>query len=182
MRSTHPLVWVLGFAALIVNPAVACGPSAAEDPYDYDESDMLVAVRGTWRLTFARPEGMSVILFSLDKGRAIGPSETGELAAPQVRRPQCGNRTFTRPAGACISTSELVLTATITSAEPPLATRAGSGSFYVRSLKYYGGHLELRLGADLRVTADLDDANAVKQSSVVWQGQASPATLEREAN
>jgi hypothetical protein len=56
MKSRHPLVWIVGFTAFAMNPAFACSSSDG-DEFEYGEAEMIAAVQGTWKLTYARPEG-----------------------------------------------------------------------------------------------------------------------------
>ncbi len=110
--------WLLGvFAlALVVNPYLACSSSNDDDDeFEYTESEMKRAVLGTWEGT-ASLEGESVS-FSLALELAESKSKT--QSAPRVT-PQCGTRSFVKPAAACISMSEMALTGTITSANPEL--------------------------------------------------------------
>ena len=176
MTLRHPLVCVLGLTAFIMNPGFAC--SSSDDPeFDYGEKEMVAAVQGTWRVTYTRPEGTSVVTFSV----APGPGPKGGLAAPPGLAPQCGSRTFTRPAAACISESQLWLAATVVEAEPPLDATAGAGWYLVGGLKYVGGTIELNFGSNLRVSAQIDASNAVRQSYVDWQGARVTSLLDRVA-
>jgi hypothetical protein len=174
------LVWIIGFTALIINPAVGCGGRIAPDEYTYGETEMLTAVQGTWRVTFSRPEGPSVVTFTMDKGAAPSASSNGAPAAAPGLAPQCGTRTFVRPAAACIATSQLALAAVVVEAEPPLDVANGEGWFFVAGLDYTGGHIQLKIGPDFEVNADLDANNAVKQSWIKWQGVVGDSVLARE--
>jgi len=181
MHLRHPLIGILGFTVLIINPAVGCGGSSriALDEYTFDETEMVRAVQGTWRVTFLRPEGPSVITFTMDKGAAPNASSNG-LTAPPGLTPQCGTRTFVRPAAACVATSQLALAAVVVEAEPQLDVTDGGGWFSVGSLNYAGGHLLLKIGQDFELNADLDASNAVTQSWVRWQGVLSDSVLVRD--
>jgi hypothetical protein len=176
MHLRYPLLGILGFTALIINPAVGCGGGIAPDEYTYGETEMVTAVQGTWRVTFSRPEGPSVVTFTMEKGAA----PTGGLAAPPGVEPQCGTRTFVRPAAACIATSQLALLATVVEAEPPLDVTDGQGWFSVRGLTYGGGHFLLTIGPDFELNAELDANNAVAQSWVKWQGELADSVLVRD--
>ena len=180
MHLRHPLIGIIGFAALIINPAVACGPNIAEDEFTYGETEMVTAVKGTWRVTFSRPDAPSVITFTLDQGATPSAPSNGGLTAPPGLAPQCGTRTFVRPAAACSSTSQLALAAVVVEAEPPLDVSDGQGWFFVGGLNYTGGHLQLKIGPDFELNADLDASNAVTQSWVKWQGELADAVLSRD--
>lgn len=180
MALRHPLIGIIGLTALIINPAVGCGSRDFVDEYTFGETEMLSAVQGTWRVTFSRPEGPSVVTFTLEKGVKPSGASNGGLAAPPGVGPQCGSRTFIRPAAACDSISALALEATIVEAEPPLDVAGGQGWFYVSGATYRGGHMELKIGADLQLEAYLDASNAVTQAWVKWQGVAGDSVLSRD--
>jgi hypothetical protein len=170
MSQKHPSLWIIGFTVLIINPGFACGPSDPVDNFEYGETEMVKAVEGTWRLTFSRPEGPGVVTFSLEKGPAPTAAPSGAFASPPGVTPQCGSRTFTRPAAACTTMSSLALAANVVEAEPALDATNGTGYFRAYGVTYSGGQIELKFGADLLLTANLDASNAVKQSFVQWQG------------
>jgi hypothetical protein len=101
--------------ALVVNPYLAC--SSKEDDFSYSESEFKDAVLGTWQGT-ADLDGEQVE-FSLVLEQASAKSKTQSLAAPKVK-PQCGTRSFVKPAAACISMSQMPLVGTLTSVNPEL--------------------------------------------------------------
>ena len=152
---------------LIINPGFACGPSSTEDNFEFGEPEMIKAVEGTWRVTFARPEGPGVVTFSLEKGPA--PTSPA-LTPPSGITPQCTSRSFLRPAAACSPMSSLALAAKVVEAEPPIEATEGVGVFRVSGVRYIGGHVEIRFGTALVLTANLDASNAVASSFVQWQG------------
>jgi len=102
--------------ALVVNPYLACSNSNEAD-FTYSESEMKSAVLGTWQGT-ADIDGETVE-FSLVLEQASAKSQTQSISAPPVQ-PQCGNRSFVKPAGACISMSQMPIVGTLTSANPAL--------------------------------------------------------------
>jgi len=175
MKSHHPLVWVLGFTAFVMNPAFACSSSPSEDEFDFGVKEMIGAVQGTWRLTYARPDATSVVTFSI----APGPAGNGAVAAPPGLSPQCGSRTFTRPAAVCIPTSRLELAVSIDEADPPLDVTTSKGSYTVFGATYVAGQLELTLGPQLLVTADIASNNEIRQTYVDWQGARVTSLLDR---
>jgi len=100
--------------ALVINPYLACSSKAG---FDYSETDMKQAVLGDW-VGSADIDGESVD-FTLSLQQASDKSKTQSLAAPKVQ-PQCGSRTFVRPAAACWNTTTMPLVGTITSVSPAL--------------------------------------------------------------
>ena len=177
MKSHRPLAWVLGFTAFVMNPAFGCSSSSPDADFQFGEKEMTAAVQGTWRLTYAHPEGTGVVTFTV----APGPASNGGLASPPGLVPQCGNRTFTRPAAACSPTSQLRVIATVVDAEPPLDSVDGAGWFTTFGVQYSGGNLELTFGANLRASAAIDASDKIRQSYVDWQGARVTSLLERIA-
>ena len=136
---------------------------------------MVAAIQGKWRLTLARPEGAGSVTFTLEPG----PKSNSPLAYPPTRTPQCGTRTFTRPAAACGPESILELAAHVVEADPALDTADGKGWYAVAGLQYRGGNIELRFGSNLHVSAYLEASNAVRQTDTDWQGARVTSLLER---
>ena len=171
MSRKHPSLWVLAFTVLIINPEFACGgASSTEDNFEFGEPEMIQAVEGAWRVTFARPEGPSVVTFSLEKGPAPTAAPSAMPAPLPGITPQCTSRSFLRPAAACSPMSSLALAAKVIEAEPPIDATDGLGFFHVYGLTYRGGQAEIRFGTDMVLTANLDASNAVMSSFVQWQG------------
>lgn len=108
------LLGVFGLS-LVVNPYLAC--SSGDDEFSYSESELKAAVLGNWQGT-ADLDGEQVE-FSLALDQAPAKSKTQSLSAPNVK-PQCGTRSFVKPAAACISMSEMPLVGTLTSVNPEL--------------------------------------------------------------
>jgi hypothetical protein len=106
------LLGVFGLA-LVVNPYLAC--SSNEDGFAFSESDLKAAVLGTWQGT-ADIDGETVE-FSLVLDQASAKSQT--LSAPKVQ-PQCGARSFVKPAGACTSSTTMPVSGTLISVNPAL--------------------------------------------------------------
>lgn len=114
MNEKWLLLGVFGLA-LVVNPYLAC--SSKEDDFDYTESEMKQAVLGEWVGT-AELDGESAD-FTLSLQQASAKSKTQSVSAPKAQ-PQCGSRSFVKPAAACWSTTTMPLVGTITSVNPAL--------------------------------------------------------------
>jgi hypothetical protein len=114
MNKKWLLLGVFGLA-LVVNPYLAC--SSKEDDFDYTESEMKQAVLGEWVGT-AELDGESAD-FTLSLQQASAKSKTQSVSAPKAQ-PQCGSRSFVKPAAACFSTSSMPIVGTITSVNPAL--------------------------------------------------------------
>lgn len=102
--------------ALVVNPYLACSSSGDED-FTYSEQDMKAAILGDWQGN-AELDGISVP-FTVSLEQASAKSKTQSVSAPTVK-PQCGSRSFVKPAAACASTSVMPLVGTVTSSNPAL--------------------------------------------------------------
>jgi hypothetical protein len=95
------LLGIFGLA-LVINPYLAC--SSSEEGFAFSESDLKAAVLGTWQGT-ADLDGETVE-FSLVLDQASAKFKTQSLSPPKVQ-PQCGARSFVKPAGACISNTNM---------------------------------------------------------------------------
>jgi hypothetical protein len=109
------LLGVFGFA-FVMNPYLACS-NAKESDFSYSEADMKDAALGSWEGT-AEIDGESVD-FSLVLEQASAKSKTQGVSAPKVQ-PQCASRSFVKPAGACLTMSEMLVVGTLTSVNPAL--------------------------------------------------------------
>jgi hypothetical protein len=175
MKSRYPLIFVVGFVAFAMNPTLACS-SVDEPEFDYGEAEMTKAVEGLWSLTFPLPgaEGTAAVTLRIEKGTA-----TSTLPASSIE-PQCGTRTFMRPAAACSPSSELMLAATIVDTSHPLDVPAGKGAFSVRSSKFSAGFLDLTFDTRLKVRSRIDPDGTTAETFVWWQGvQTTQTTLQR---
>jgi hypothetical protein len=106
------LVGVFG-VALVGNPYLGCSHAGASD-FTYAEADMKEAVLGTWQGS-ADIDGESVP-FSLVLEQA---SLRSRSIAPKVQ-PECGSRSFVKPAAACLSSSDMPVTGMLSSENPAL--------------------------------------------------------------
>ena len=102
--------------ALVINPYLACS-SEDESDFTYSEADMKEALLGIWQGT-AELDGEAVP-FSLVLEQSSAKSSPQNVAAPKVQ-PQCGSRSFVKPAGACVSFSTMPVVGTLTSENPTL--------------------------------------------------------------
>jgi hypothetical protein len=101
---------------LVVNPYLGCSESGESD-FTYSEAEMKLALLGTWQGT-AELDGVTTP-FSLSLEQASGKSKTQGAAAPQVQ-PQCGSRSFVKPAAACVSETTMPLVGGLSSENPAL--------------------------------------------------------------
>jgi len=145
MNKKWLILGVFGLA-LVVNPYLACS-SKEDDEFSYSESELKAAVLGTWQGT-AELDGEQVE-FSLVLEQAPAKSKTQSLAAPNVK-PQCGTRSFVKPAAACISMSEMPLVGTLTSVNPELNGAVDGEVQAYRDLGPVDVTLRLEGGKELR--------------------------------
>jgi hypothetical protein len=101
--------------ALVINPYLAC--SSSDDDFAFSESDLKQAVLGRWQGT-GDLDGETVE-FSLVLEQASAKSKAQSLSAPKVQ-PQCGARSFVKPAGACVGSTSMPVSGTLTSMNPAL--------------------------------------------------------------
>ncbi|MET0593344.1 MAG: hypothetical protein ABW133_11630 [Polyangiaceae bacterium] len=172
MKSRHPLVLAIGFVAFAMNPAFAC--SSADDGFEYGEAEMADALRGTWHLTFAGPEGPATVDFTLEQGPNPG------LPGGSTIVPACGSRRFIRSAAACITSSEMTLIARVTQSSAGIDVDGGDGKgwFRIYGAKWSGGLLELMFTGSLRLNAEINADHTVRSSRADWSGAEVASTLE----
>ena len=108
------LLGVFGLA-LVINPYLGC--SSSDEDFTYSEQDMKAAILGEWQGS-GELDGEAVA-FTLTLEQASARSKTQSLSAPGVK-PQCGTRSFVKPAAACSSESVMPLAGTIVSGSPTL--------------------------------------------------------------
>jgi hypothetical protein len=136
------IAWGLCFVvALVGNPSVACGPSAS-DSFTYGEGDMERAVVGTYSGSAGDAGAAQTLTLTIARVFAAAGSHTTSL------QPQCGNRTFFKPAGACVSSSAMLVTGDLQSAQQPIPNAQLNGEFLafhtlVGSLDMTGGGVHM---------------------------------------
>jgi len=144
MSKTWVALGVWG-AALVVNPYLACSESRESD-FTYSEADMKRAALGSWQGS-AEIDGVTTP-FSLSLEQASSTSKTQSAAAPGLR-PQCGSRSFVKPAGACVSESTMPVTGSISSESPELNGTVDGYLVAYRTLDAVELELELESGVVL---------------------------------
>jgi hypothetical protein len=102
--------------AFVVNPYLACS-NKDEPAFTYGEADMKAALLGTWQGS-AELAG-ETIPFSLTLEQASAKSRTQGVRAPGVQ-PQCGSRSFVKPAAACLSITTMPVVGVLSSENPGL--------------------------------------------------------------
>lgn len=111
--------WTLFGMVFLMNPQLACSSSEGEeDDFTYTEQDMKAVVLGDWQGT-AELDG-ETIAFTLSLEQASAKSSTQGISASTLQ-PQCGSRSFVKPAAACVTMSTLPLVGSLTSESPALS-------------------------------------------------------------
>ncbi|MGE5786549.1 MAG: hypothetical protein ACM3ZE_18270 [Myxococcales bacterium] len=127
----------LGLCVLAVNPMVACQSEAASDfGFEFDEADMRQAVVGSYIGT-TKDTGQSVRVILEQTGAPTAKS------AQHYKRVQCSTRSFVKPAAACLDTTEMEITAHVTSERPEMADVDLTGKFGVYGFELSRGQLSL---------------------------------------
>lgn len=117
LQTKSAMAWLFCGLTFLLNPQLACSDGSSSEDFDYTEQEMQAAVLGEWAgVADLQGEQHS---FTLVLEQASSSSETQGVAAPKIK-PQCGSRSFVKPAAACISTSNMPVVGTLTSDAPQL--------------------------------------------------------------
>jgi len=158
--------------ALVINPYLGCS-SSDDDEFQYSEADMKAAILGEWQGN-ADLDGESVP-FTVSLEQSSSSSKTQSVSAPRIK-PQCGTRSFVKPAAACVSESVMPLVGTVTSSNPGLNGHVTGELSASLILDQAGLRLQLEDGRTLRGTLDGDEVTDGK----VWDArQVGTFSLER---
>jgi hypothetical protein len=151
MNKPWLLLMVFG-VGLVINPYLACS-NQDEEAYTYGEADMKAALLGTWQ--GSAELGGETILFSLTLEQASAKSKTQSVGVPGVQ-PQCGSRSFVKPAAACASLTTMPVVGALSSENPGLNGAIDGSLQAYRTLE--GARLSIRLedGPTLVGTIDGD--------------------------
>jgi hypothetical protein len=142
----NPAVSILFGLASLVNPNLACSSNGEDEDFTYSEQDMKAVVLGDWQGT-AVLDGESVA-FSLSLEQASAKSGAQSVSPPPFQ-PQCGSRSFVKPAAACVSESTMSVTGNVTSEHPMLNGALEGYAVASRILNPSELHLELEDGTRL---------------------------------
>jgi hypothetical protein len=142
---------MIGGVALVINPYLACSESGESD-FTYSEADMKLSVLGAWQGS-AELDGVSTP-FSLSLEQASSKSKTQGVSAPKTR-PQCGSRSFVKPAAACVSETTMPLIGSLSSENPTLNGAVDGYVVAYRTLDIV--ELELRLETGVVLSGRIED-------------------------
>jgi hypothetical protein len=145
------LLGVFGLA-LVANPYLACSSNESQSDFTYSEAEMKSVVLGAWQGS-AQLDGEAVP-FSLVLEQASGKSKTQSLSAPALQ-PQCGSRSFVKPAAACVSSTGMPVVGTLSSINPALDGAVDGTLTAYRTLDSV--RLELRLDSGTMLYGTLED-------------------------
>lgn len=128
--------------ALVVNPYLGCSESSESD-FTYSETDMQRVVLGAWQGT-AEVDGVSTP-FTLTLEQASSKKKTQSIGAPSAH-PQCGSRSFVKPASACIAETVMPVVGSLRAASPELNGLVEGYTVAYRTLDAVELHLDLESG------------------------------------
>lgn len=148
------LLGVFGLA-LVANPYLACSSSESQSDFTYSEDEMKRVVLGSWQGS-AQLDGETVP-FSLVLEQASSKSKTQSVSAPSLQ-PQCGSRSFVKPAAACVSSTGMPVVGTLSSINPALDGAVDGSATAYRTLDSV--RLELRLESGTVLFGTLEDEAA----------------------
>lgn len=170
---TKQWLWLCAFGvALVVNPYLACS-SPKESDFDYSEAEMKDAVLGTW-LGTAEVDGEEVD-FSLTLEQAPAKAKTQSPVAP-AKSPQCAQRSFVKPAAACLNVSEMPVIGSITSVNPALN---GAVDGYVQAFRSLGpANISLRTEGGVQLAGSIEK-QALSDGTLSGQAGDSTFSLSR---
>ena len=158
--------------ALVVNPYLGCDRSGDSD-FTYAEADMKEAVLGSWQGS-ADIDGESVP-FSLVLEQASGKSKTQATVPPKVQ-PPCGLRSFVKPAAACVSSTDMPVTGTLSSENPLLDGAVEGHAQAFRTLDSVSLTLSLQDG---KVLTGAIEKQALGEGRVTAAGQLGTFSMAR---
>lgn len=123
MRRTLPAI--LGFAALVLSPQVACTGDRDPDPALAER--MRASVEGTWEYT----DGATTIRFRVEQSsREFHPDDPYASLSLFGEAYACGNHALVKPAGACVDVYHMPLDVEVVAGpalEMPRGTLTSSG-------------------------------------------------------
>lgn len=157
---------VLGAAVLILDPMGLWDDAIGKPTFDYSEADMRQAVEGSWELTLTRqldgkPREARTVRFTIVQAtkqfEQLGQRSRGLVRSANA----CGSRTLVRSAAACIPTSSMPLELVALDA----SSTKMHGQLMVIGASWFEARLDLRLGGELRVGAELDRHGKITNAS-----------------
>jgi hypothetical protein len=158
--------------AFVANPYLACSESGESD-FTYSETDMQSVVLGSWQGS-AELEGASTP-FSLTLEQASSKSKTQSIKPPRVQ-PQCGSRSFVKPAAACASETTMPVVGSLSSENPALNGPVDGYFIAYRTLEMV--ELELRLENGAVLSGGIKD-QALSEGLLRNAGQTGSFSLSR---
>jgi hypothetical protein len=173
------LASVLGLAAFLLNPNLACSGLGEEDKFQYGAAEMKAAVEGVWEAKVAYAGESAEFRFQVAQATSVQTAAHGaKRLSPREGWVQsahaCSDRSLIASAAACESSSSMPLTASYVSGDTKLgsmtlwATEAElkptTGVFSVFSLVMASGYLSVHL-AEVALSATVAPDGGVTQAS-----------------
>ncbi|AWV88038.1 hypothetical protein [Bradymonas sediminis] len=151
-------------AAFLINPLWGCGDTAESD-FSYDRQDMVEYSVGTWTGSLKLASGEQTD-FELVITEPAAQTDAQGLELRKVKQSSCNQRQFSqrlgayfvRPAFACVSSSNLAITAKLTTSDGSFRDQPLNGEMAVRSLHLSHASLSFALpdGGGLHAECDAD--------------------------
>lgn len=166
-------------AFFLLNPGVACGPMEPE--FKYGAKELRATIEGDWAVTITPTGGAPTEYQMTFKQATSAPTADTHVPARSLVRAAhaCDDRTLVASASACISSTIMPLTVTLTQGSPP-ASGTPKATFRVDSLIFTQGDLLLDVG-DLHVNATIGADRTVLGTPSLYGagGPGGTATLRR---
>ncbi len=167
---------VLGLAAMILNPFVAC--SALDEDYTFGATEMRAAVEGTWTVEVPASGEAPALAYTVTVAQARGAarrtSAGASLVAPATA---CGNRSLVAEAAACIDTTDMPLEVNIVTGP---SAGPSHGTLMVAGLSFVSGNLGLTVDGKT-ISATLSREGIATGVNITIDGDTRPAVLTRTA-
>lgn len=171
------VVILLGLAALVLNPFVAC---SHEPPWRFGANELRAAIEGTWTVTVpARGPDDPALTYTVHIRQGDGSTRDQRASASSLVTPAaaCGDRSFVRTAAACMDRTEMPLDVQIVAGPLRGETR---GALEVVGRSFLHGRVELTLGAS-RLTALVSPEGDTSEVMFFHAGSDRRAALVRVA-
>jgi hypothetical protein len=140
MRSL--VLWVLGLAALVLNPMACIGPS-----FDFGATEMRAAIEGTWKVTVGKSDvsAMRELTITLEQSKEATQVHAMRSAVPVAAA--CGSRSLVKNAEACMDVTHMPLAVAVLAGAG--AKIVSHGELVVPGTSFVSGQLEVMIDGEL---------------------------------
>ncbi len=161
---------LVGVAFFFLNPNFGCGGD--EDPYEYGVEEMEAAAAGRWKIS---GEGVALTI----NLRSATPPKMAHASSWIRAAHACGQRTFIRPAAACVDTGQLYIEGEVVEGAPGVKV---TGYFTILSASLSPGSLDLKFSDGRSLSAERIEAttnSATGRITPSGNGTLQAVTVER---